>query len=201
MTITQLCEVGPKCDEENGIHQMTTTTTDKLQLLTDKLELTELVAKIARAVDRQDREGILACYADRSFDDHGRFRGSGTEFADFICDPEGFTSVSKFVYHLMGQSLFDIDGDEAFGETYFAFWMQAQSNMLNQSIGRYADYFERIDGVWQLVYRRVVIDWDGTIPATNAVPGGHFRGVRGDNDPTLTRLKWPEHPEHKTSIG
>ncbi|MFV8054681.1 nuclear transport factor 2 family protein [Mycobacterium sp. 48b] len=180
---------------------MTTTTTGTLQLLSDKQELTELVARIARAVDRKDREGILACYAERSFDDHGRFRGSGAEFADFICDPEGFTSVSPFVFHLMGQSLFDVDGDEAFGETYFAFWMQAKPDKLNESIGRYADYFERIDGAWRLVYRRVVIDWDGTVPADNAAPGGHFRGSRDELDPTLRRLKWPEHPEHKTSIG
>jgi hypothetical protein len=180
---------------------MTTTTTDTLKLLADKAELTELVARIARAVDRRDRDGILACYAERSFDDHGRFRGSGREFADFICDPEGFTSKSPFIYHLMGQSLFDVDGDEAWGETYWNFWMQTKPDELNQSIGRYADYFERTDGVWQVVYRRVIIDWDGMVPVTNAVPGGHFRGTRDETDASLRHLKWPEHPEHKTSIG
>jgi hypothetical protein len=33
------------------------------------------------------------------------------------------------------------------------------------------------------------------------MPGGHFRGTRDGSDPLYTRLKWPEHPEHKTSIG
>ncbi|WP_067673063.1 nuclear transport factor 2 family protein [Nocardia miyunensis] len=173
----------------------------RLDLIADKLELTELVARIARAVDRKDREGILACYAEKSFDDHGRFRGGRDEFAEFIVNNPGFTTASPFLYHLMGQSTFDVEGDEAYGETYFAYWMQTTPDTLYQSIGRYADYFQRIDGRWQLVYRRVVIDWDGTVPATNAVPGGHFRGTRDKSDPTYTRLTWPEHSEHKTSIG
>jgi hypothetical protein len=172
-----------------------------LDLIADKLELAELVARIARAVDRKDRPGILACYAEKSFDDHGRFRGARDEFAEFICNNPGFTTASPFLYHLMGQSLFDVDGDTAHGETYFAYWMQTTPDTLYQSLGRYLDYFERIGGQWLLVYRRVVMEWDGTLPATNAVPGGHFRGTRDGSDPLYSRLTWPEHPEYKTSIG
>jgi SnoaL-like domain len=172
-----------------------------LNLIADKLELGELVARIARAVDRKDREGILACYAEKSFDDHGRFRGGRDEFAEFICNNPGFTSASAFIFHLMGQSLFDVTGDEAHGETYFAYWMQTAPDRLYQSIGRYLDYFERADDEWKLVYRRVVMEWDGSVAAENAVPGGHFRGTRDKSDPLYTPLTWPEHPEHKTSIG
>jgi SnoaL-like domain len=172
-----------------------------LHLIADKLELAELVARIARAVDRKDRDGIKACYAEKSFDDHGRFRGSGDEFAAWVADNPGFTAASSFIYHLMGQSLFDVDGDEAHGETYYSYWMQTAPDALYQSIGRYLDYFERIGGSWKLVYRRVVIEWDGTLAAENAVPGGHFRGTRDQRDPLYRGLAWPEHPEHKTSIG
>lgn len=172
-----------------------------LNLIADKVELAELVARIARAVDRKDRQGILDCYAEKSFDDHGRFRGGREEFAEFICNNPGFTTASPFIYHLMGQSLFDVDGDEAHGETYFGYWMQTTPDSLYQSLGRYLDYFKRTDGQWLLVYRRVVMEWDGTLPATNAVPGGHFRGTRDASDPLYSRLTWPQHSEHKTSIG
>jgi hypothetical protein len=172
-----------------------------LNLIADKLELTELVARVARAVDRKDRAGILACYAEKSFDDHGRFRGNREEFAEFICNNPGFTTASPFVCHLLGQSLFEVDGDEAHGETYFAYWMQTTPDSLYQSLGRYLDYFERINGTWLLVYRRVVMEWDGTVAATNAAPGGHFRGTRDESDPLYRPLKQPEHPEHRTSIG
>lgn len=173
----------------------------RLGALADKWELTELVARIARAVDRKDRAEILACYSPTSFDDHGRFRGSGEQFAEFICNNPGFTTASQFIYHLMGQSLFDVSGDEAFGETYFAYWMQTESDKLYQSLGRYLDYFERHEGRWRLTYRRVVMEWDGTVAAENAVPGGHFRGSRDEHDPSYRHLRWPEHPEHPTSIG
>jgi hypothetical protein len=173
----------------------------RLQLLLDKQELTEVVARLERAVDRKDREGILACYSERSFDDHGRFRGTREEFAEFICNNPGFTTASPFIYHLMGQSLWDVEGDEAFGESYFAYWMQTSETALYQSIGRYLDFCERADDGWRITYRRVVMEWDGTVPATNAVPGGHFRGTRDETDPLYKRLKWPENPETKTSIG
>ena len=51
----------------------------------DKIELAELVAKLSSAVDRADPERIVACYAEDSYDDHGVFKGSGRQFADFIC--------------------------------------------------------------------------------------------------------------------
>ncbi|MFJ9390835.1 nuclear transport factor 2 family protein [Nocardioides sp. NPDC101246] len=177
------------------------TATPDLALLADKMELTELVARLERAVDRMDRDGILACYSEKSFDDHGRFRGSREEFAEFICNNPGFTSASSFIYHLMGQSLFDVEGDEAYGESYFAYWMQTSEDRLYQSIGRYLDYFQRTEDGWRITYRRVVMEWDGTVPCENAVPGGHFRGTRDQNDPLYKRLKWPENPETKTSIG
>jgi hypothetical protein len=174
---------------------------ERLELIADKIELTELVARIARAVDRKDGPGILACYSEKSFDDHGRFRGSGEEFTEFIVNNPGFTTASPFIYHLMGQSIFDVDGDEAHGETYFCYWMKTAPDSLYQSIGRYLDYFQRTGKGWTLTYRRVVMEWDGTVSSTDAAPGGHFRGTRDENDPLYTKLTWPEHPEYKTSIG
>lgn len=172
-----------------------------LETVADKLALTELVARLEQAVDRMDRQGILDCYSERSFDDHGRFRGSREEFAEFICNNPGFTSASRFIYHLMGQSIFEVEGDEAYGESYFYYAMQLKPDGLYQSLGRYLDYFQRAEDGWRITYRRVVMEWDGTLVCENAVPGGHFRGTRDHSDPLYTRLKWPEHPETKTSIG
>ncbi|WP_344041865.1 nuclear transport factor 2 family protein [Nocardioides panacihumi] len=172
-----------------------------LDTLADKMALTELVARLERAVDRKDRDGILSCYSEKSFDDHGRFRGGREEFAEFICNNPGFTTASPFIYHLMGQSLFEVDGDEAYGESYFWYAMQVQEGKLYQSIGRYLDYFQRSEDGWRVTYRRVVMEWDGSLEAQNAVPGGHFRGTRDESDPLYQRLTWPENPEATTSIG
>jgi hypothetical protein len=175
--------------------------TPDLETLADKQALTELVAALERAVDRMDRDGILACYGEKSFDDHGRWRGTGQEFAAFICDNPAFTAASRFIYHLMGQSIFEVDGDEAWGESYYWYAMQVEDDKLFQSIGRYLDYFERAEDGWRITYRRVVVDWDGSLDAQVAVPGGHFRGTRDTSDPLYTRLKWPENPEWRTSTA
>lgn len=162
---------------------------DALQELKDKQELADLVSRLSRAVDRADREGIIECYADESFDDHGRFRGNGVEFADFICGST-FTAASPFVLHVLGQMLFDIDGDEAFGETIYTFYMQTDEN-LHHSIGRYVDYFERINGRWVIVYRRVIMEWHGKIPFVEVPWGGHAKGTKDKDDPVYQKLKWP----------
>jgi hypothetical protein len=54
----------------------------------------------------------------QSYDDHGGFKGSGSEFAEMICAPAGRAGQLN-MHHLLGQSVFDVHGDEAWGETFF----------------------------------------------------------------------------------
>ena len=172
-----------------------------VQVIGDKIDLSELVARLARAVDRKDRSAIIACYSEQSFDDHGRFRGGREAFADFVCNDFGLSSRLDFVYHLLGQSIFDIEGDEAFGESCFAYWIRIEPDHLYQAIGRYLDYFERAEDGWKITYRRVVMDWDGSVPSTDAPGSGLFLGSRDMQDPSYTRLRWPVDPATPTSSG
>ena len=151
----------------------------------DKWELAELVAVLSVAVDRGDREAIIACYAEDSFDDHGAFKGSGREFAEMICATGGPADLMT-MHHLLGQSVFDVDGDQAWGETFFV--MHAViGNQTASGFGRYIDYFRRIDGRWKLAYRRVVPD--ATIPGDDA--STYWRPRRDRTDPRYDRLTAP----------
>ncbi len=148
---------------------------------TDKLELAELLAVLSSAVDRGDAERIAACYAEESFDDHGAFKGSGRQFAAFMSGP----GAMAVMHHQLGQSLFDLSGDEAWGETSFVFHGVFGSTPVS-GYGRYVDYFRRIDGAWKVVYRRVVPD---------AVPddlAGYWPSRRDRSDPSYDRRRWPE---------
>ncbi len=154
-----------------------------VQAWLDKNELAELVARVSSAVDRGDRERIIACYTEDSYDDHGAFKGSGREFADFICGPGSMSAL----HHLLGQSVFDVQGDEAWGETFFTFHGALGPADLT-GYGRYVDYFRKTDGGWKLRYRRVVPD---------AVPAGDDRGAywpasRDRTDPSYDHLRWPD---------
>ncbi len=157
----------------------------ELQHWIDRNELAELIGELSSAVDRADHGRIAACYAEDSFDDHGTFKGTGKEFADFICSP----GVMRSMHHLLGQSLFDVQGDEAWGETFYVFH-GAAGRALVSAHGRYVDYFRRIDGRWKLVYRRVVPD---TVPEGDDA-ASYWQSSRDRADPSYDRRREPDDP-------
>jgi hypothetical protein len=151
----------------------------------DKSALTELVARLAAAADRADEAAIIDCYTEQSFDDHGAFKGSGREFAGMICASGGRASQLT-MHHLLGQSVFDVEGDDAWGETFFV--MHALiGGQVTAGYGRYIDYFQRLGGGWKVAYRRVVPDV--TIPGDN--PGRYWQPKRDNTDPRYDRLTAP----------
>jgi hypothetical protein len=151
----------------------------------DKCALTELVARLAAAADRADKTAIAACYAPQSYDDHGAFQGSGAEFAEMICASDG-RAAQLTMHHLLGQSVFDVDGDEAWGETFFV--MHALiGGQVTASYGRYIDYFRSIDGTWKVAYRRVVPD----VTISGDDPSQYWQPRRDRTDPRYDRLTAP----------
>jgi len=148
----------------------------------DKNDLSELVARLSSAVDRADRERIASCYTADSFDDHGTFKGSGAEFATFVSSG----GIVDAMHHLLGQSIFDVHDDEAWGETFFIFHGAVGATSVS-GYGRYVDYFKKIDGVWKLKYRRVVPD---VIPAGDDRTA-YWAASRDRADPSYDRRTAP----------
>jgi hypothetical protein len=163
------------------------TTSEQLQEWLDKLALNELLAVLSAAVDRGDREAIIGCYAEESYDDHGAFKGSGREFAEMICAPSD-PGHQMTMHHLLGQSLFHVEGDDAWGETFFVMHavLGGRDARSMASFGRYVDYFRRIDNKWKVVYRRVVPD--AALPGDDA---SYWAPSRDRCDPRYDRLTRP----------
>jgi ketosteroid isomerase-like protein len=157
---------------------------DQLQEWLDKLALAELLAVLSAAVDRADLEAIIDCYAEKSYDDHGAFKGSGRGFAEMICASAGSGRLTA-MHHLLGQSVFDVQGDDAWGETFFIMHAVAGGRTM-ASYGRYIDYFQRIDDKWKVQYRRVVPDV--TLPGDDAK---YWTPSRDRSDPRYDRLTSP----------
>ena len=161
------------------------TAAEEIRAWLDKSALTELVAKLSAAVDRADREAIVDCYAPQSYDDHGTFKGSGPEFAEMICAPAGRANELT-MHRLLGQSVFDVEGDEAWGETFFVMHALIDGHIAT-GYGRYIDYFRRTDNEWEIAYRRVVPD--ATIPGDDV--SQYWRPRRDRTDPRYDRLTAP----------
>jgi hypothetical protein len=154
-----------------------------LSQLADRAALQDLLATLVRADERGDFDLIVSCYTEDSYDDHGRFRGTGREFADYICH-KSFSVSSRFRHHHLGQSSFEIDGDEAFGETYFIFHMETETGAFIEGCGRYLDDFVRIDGRWLIKRRRCVEEWTGEVEAKKLPkPADALVSYRDERDP------------------
>jgi hypothetical protein len=156
----------------------------------EKSRLAELVAVLSSAVDRGDRELIESCYDEQSYDDHGGFKGSGREFAEYICAPAPGRDAGMLMHHLLGQSIFRVERDEAWGETFFIFHMFNDDKLL-PGVGRYIDYFVRAGGTWKIRYRRVVPDWVGSVPAAGSpTMKAYVQAARDRTDPLYDRRRW-----------
>ncbi len=98
-----------------------------------------------------------------------------------ICAPSG-PGDQMTMHHLLGQSVFDVEGDDAWGETFFVVHAVIGGRTMT-SLGRYIDYFRRIDARWKVVYRRVVPDV--TLPGDDA---RYWTPSRDRSDPRYDRL-------------
>ena len=157
--------------------------------LRDKVELGELLARLCRGMDRADEELVAACYTEDSVDRHGTFEGTGREFASYICRESPVSGSARFLHHSLGQSLFEVDGDRATGETYFSFHMATGPDLLFQGIGRYVDVFARVDGRWLIAQRTVVTEWTGQHQVRTVGPtADDYVGTRDTTDPVYSVL-------------
>lgn len=153
----------------------------------DHVAILQLMARYARGIDRLDPAMIRDAYWSDAIDDHGAFCGPPDAFVAWVC------AVLQQRYaatgHFIGQSLIDVDGDEARVETAFRAWHSprdpavAACHVVN---GRYLDILRRREGAWRIFRRRVVRDLIEA-PAFNVdlqQPAGPAVGARGAADPS-----------------
>jgi hypothetical protein len=134
--------------------------------LVARAEITDVVKRLARGTDRLDEELMASCYHPDGFDDHNAFRGSGVEFARWVCEV-----LPNFVatHHFIADPYIRLDsrdgevGDVAHVDTYCeAHHVGTDSDMV---LGlRYVDRFERRNGRWLIAKRVCAFDWSYTIP-------------------------------------
>ncbi|WP_301750459.1 nuclear transport factor 2 family protein [uncultured Erythrobacter sp.] len=142
-------------------------TQSRLALAADKLECAELVAKMARAIDRRDAALLASLFHPDATDDHGLFSGTATDFVAWVMP---LLATMKQTQHVIGQSLIAVDGERAVGESYFiAHHTLAgpDGDLFMVAAGRYLDTFERRAGVWKVLRRHAVYDWNRTGASTD----------------------------------
>lgn len=155
-----------------------------IEELISRAEITDVIKRLARGTDRLD-EGLMAsCYHPDGYDDHNSFRGSGTEFARWVCE---VLPHFEATHHFIADPYIRIEGGVAQVDTYCeAHHVRVDNDMI---LGlRYVDRFERRDGRWLIAKRVCAFDWTYTVPFD---PDQRFRfapdftvGHRDDTDIT-----------------
>ena len=138
-----------------------------LQALLDKQEITELLTRYLRSVDRGDIGTLRACYLPGATEDHGGlFDGPASEYVDSIV--AALTHPRSRTSHNMTNLLIELDGDTATAESYCLTWarIKASGEYYHSFVGaRMLDRLERRDGAWGIARRQLIWDWNQDAPA------------------------------------
>ena len=157
----------------------------QLRALLDRAQIHDTLMRYSRGVDRGDGELVMSCFHQDATLDYGRGPMSAAALAEGIAK-----MTATGAMHFIGNEYVEVDGDTAYGETYFISYatITDQDQPATRSRGgRYLDRFERRDGEWKIARRLLVDEWsrlDG-LPAPMAPPPGRV-GLRSKDDPVYT---------------
>jgi hypothetical protein len=164
----------------------------RLQEMLDHYEITKLLNEYCHGCDRMDQVYMASVYSQNSWDDHGRNKCPGPEFASRTMND--MQAMCNMCSHLMGQTLIRISGDEAGAESYFIATVRSSTDeggeLLKQLGGRYIDTFVREAGQWRIKRRICVRDWSISQPISNdwLAGAGFVEGQRSNDDASASAL-------------
>ncbi|HKT78332.1 MAG TPA: nuclear transport factor 2 family protein [Sphingobium sp.] len=160
-------------------------TDDLLRLVADRQEITILLHRYARGIDRCDEATLLSVWEDGAQADYG----SGWEDARAWCHGVlGRLHRMTATMHALSNIIIDVYGEEARAETYCqAYHLLADHRRMIVG-GRYLDELRHGPAGWKIARRRYVLDWNETEPSTALFGEGPFArfttvGGRYPDDP------------------
>lgn len=134
----------------------------KLREQIDRSEIHRVMLRYARGLDRLDNELVRSCYWEDAIEDHGHFVGMPD---DFIAYADSTTLMFEAAQHGLLNHICDLQGDEAFTETYFQFTGVTAGAAPNfVSTGRYVDHFRKRAGEWRIANRVTIVESQMDVP-------------------------------------
>jgi hypothetical protein len=138
-------------------------------------------------VDRADLATLKSAYWSDGTVAYGGFDGNAHEFCELL--PDAIRAWAR-TQHTLSNTCIEFRSTRALVETYVtACHYRAEDGGDTEMtyLGRYLDTMERRDGVWKILHRQAVMDWNRNTPATAVLEGPPFdglaRGARHPDDP------------------
>jgi hypothetical protein len=121
----------------------------------DRDEIWRVMQTYGRGIDRLDSELTRSCYWDDAIEDHGNYVGRPD---DFIAWANESTLSFETTQHGILNHYCDLQGGDAYCETYFLFTGKAERPPHLMSTGRYIDHLQKRDSEWRIANRVCTID-------------------------------------------
>jgi SnoaL-like protein len=161
----------------------------RLQEIGDRQEITDLIYRYCRSVDRLDVPLGHSIWHEDAIADYGEtvYQGDGRGVIDVIC-----ASHRKALHHShqVSNILIELDGDRAASESYVTATLRIRRGEQLMQItvwSRYVDRWSRRKGRWGLDKRIAIRDFDEVRGAT--AMADHDVGHRDRFDPSYGVLK------------
>jgi hypothetical protein len=161
---------------------------ETLRTLSDRQQITDLIHRYCRAVDRLDLDLGHSIWHEDATADYGAdvYQGPGGGVIDFVCAQHRHTLHHA---HCATNILIELDGDRAGGEAYITAHLRVRKGeqVLQMTVwARHIDRWSRRQGRWGLDQRIAVRDFDEIRPVT--VMREHDTGRRDGSDPSYLAL-------------
>ncbi len=162
----------------------------RLAASVDRVEITDVVHRYCRGIDRRDFDIVRACFHPDATDRHG---AESRTLDDFVAWVDRLTARYRMTQHLIAGVVVDLAGNVAAAESNGVAVHRSDdpSPHLNLVTGfRYLDRFERRDGTWAIAERTGVASWSLPITADQwwDAPTDHVAGRRDHDDPLYALL-------------
>ncbi|MBF7010122.1 nuclear transport factor 2 family protein [Novosphingobium resinovorum] len=135
--------------------------------LIDRHAIHQVLLRYARGLDRLDNALVRGCYWDDAIEDHGHFVGTP---GDFVPWADRTTLLFETTQHAILNHVCDLQGDEAFCETYYHFSGVTAQGPNFMSTGRYVDRFAKRAGEWRIADRVTIVEGTYDIPKAALAP-------------------------------
>jgi ketosteroid isomerase-like protein len=167
-------------------HAVEPTLEEKVQILWDERQITDVLHRYSRGFDRCDMAIAKSAYWPDALDDHPGFCGN----AHAMCDH--FDAYHRDLWvstqHHIANTRIEIDGDTAHTESY-CFLAAKKKETLELVVvgGRYVRRLERRDGEWRIAAAVLVADWSLDPETTLEMIATGATGSRDHHDVSYDR--------------
>lgn len=144
-----------------------------VQTLIDKTEISEILYRLARGIDRVDETLIRSVFHHEATLDLGPgiFQGTANDYVPWVI---GVIGQVRSSHHMIANILCTMEGDVALVESYCHTHYRTEKPTGREDVfigSRYLDRFERTpagpSGVWKIMHRKQIIDWCRTEAASD----------------------------------